>query len=792
MDILHVIISQCEKEILSNYKKGLEEYFNSYETSRRLIKCLILSSIYYDYRSNDKPLESTPGDGGGGTTDKEAVAEALAGSFYRSVTVNEWPKAIIEVFLQYSHREYLSQQNDDDFLHQPGVFQVWQLLTKNGGLQGNYMEVTARSGLAAGDIYLFGIIDSIRTEEKAAVSIYDDMINHLNNYFRSIFNGFDISDPRQFRQFLIDVETVFDNFFSNKSFYKNFISNMYFNRLFQYHYIGGLNASIEDYPNPPNDELLETYDDKDVEDKAWVGGELSLSGNYYKSDHLNDNISEVFPSICEDIYQSFNMVGNNPTNGITKRESLMQHSVPIHYFDYNLKNFFLQEGISDANRRYLNDTNVTQARILQAQVQALLTQGQGQAQAQALELLTHAQKRLQAQVQEQEQLLLTQEQRQLQEQIQLQVYELLTQAQAAHAQAQAAHAQAAQIQAQAAQIQAQEAQVQEQAQALLTQAQAEVQAQALLTQALLTQAQALVQEQEQAQALLTQAQAQENLQSLLVQVQKAQELLTLEQAKVQEQVQEQAAQVQPAQEQLQEQLRALLVQIDMMKPQQRGQALRAVQTLQLTQAQLQEQLQVQVQAQTQLQEQFRAVQTQLQEQLRAAQIQEQAQIQTQIQAQIQTQAQIQAQIQALLTQALAQTLAAQAQAQALLTQLQAKLDKENLESPAVKNLESPAVKNLPFIFGQTTNQKKDLTTVFSRKVNGKLMAMKKGETQKERKLRETKEKMKQGRRREVWSRRAPLVRGGRKTFKKKKHHKRRRGRGAKRHNQTKRSIKKKT
>jgi len=34
--------------------------------------------------------------------------------------------------------------------------------------------------------------------------------------------------------------------------------------------------------------------------------------------------------------------------------------------------------------------------------------------------------------------------------------------------------------------------------------------------------------------------------------------------------------------------------------------------------------------------------------------------------------------------------------------------------------------------------------------------------------------------------------GGRKTFKKKKHHKRRRGRGAKRHNQTKRSIKKKT
>ena len=36
------------------------------------------------------------------------------------------------------------------------------------------------------------------------------------------------------------------------------------------------------------------------------------------------------------------------------------------------------------------------------------------------------------------------------------------------------------------------------------------------------------------------------------------------------------------------------------------------------------------------------------------------------------------------------------------------------------------------------------------------------------------------------------IRGGRKTFKKKKYYKRRRGRGAKRHNQTKRSIKKKT
>jgi hypothetical protein len=76
MDILHDIISQCEKKILYNYKKGLNEYFNSYETSRRLIKCLILSSIYYDYISND------------------------ADSFYRSVTLNEWPKAIIEVFLQ--------------------------------------------------------------------------------------------------------------------------------------------------------------------------------------------------------------------------------------------------------------------------------------------------------------------------------------------------------------------------------------------------------------------------------------------------------------------------------------------------------------------------------------------------------------------------------------------------------------------------------------------------------------------------------------------------------------------
>ena len=78
----------------------------------------------------------------------------------------------------------------------------------------------------------------------------------------------------------------------------------------------------------------------------------------------------------------------------------MQHSVPIHYFDYNLKIFSLQEGISDANRRYLNDTKVTQARILQRQVEALLApQGQvTQAQVeQAQALLRHAEKTLQAQ-----------------------------------------------------------------------------------------------------------------------------------------------------------------------------------------------------------------------------------------------------------------------------------------------------------------------------------------------------------------------------------------------------------